>query len=183
MTSTTTIAAVNDIQIVDGYFVIPPKSWSEILPGLYQGGTHDEDVIRKGGVKPEITSEDFQFVVTAYPHAMPIGNNDGRADMFLELRVPFGDSHIAHAPMPSVIQAAKSAYSAWNNGLKTLIRCQAGMNRSGLITALVLVKHGMDVDEAISLIREKRHHLALYNASYTDWLRANAVQVIRKESK
>ena len=183
MTSTTTTAAASDIKIVDGYFIIPPKSWSEIMPGLYQGGTHDEDIISKGGVKPEVTSYDFQFVVTAYPNAMPIGCHVGGADMFLELRVPFGDTHVSNAPMPSIVQAAKSAYSAWNNGLKTLIRCQAGMNRSGLITALVLVRHGIEVDDAISLIREKRHPMALYNESYTRWLRANAVRVMRKEKR
>jgi protein-tyrosine phosphatase len=61
-------------------------------------------------------------------------------------------------------------HKAWKQGDKVLIRCQAGWNRSGLITALVLIKDGMDPAAAIDLIRERRSPSALCNRSFAAWL-------------
>ncbi len=44
----------------------------------------------------------------------------------------------------------------WQGGEKVLIRCQAGANRSGLITAIVLMTDGMSAEVAIAKIRAKR---------------------------
>lgn len=53
----------------------------------------------------------------------------------------------------------------------TLIHCQAGLNRSGLIAALVLIRdQGMDPQEAINLLRDKRSPLVLCNQSFEDFL-------------
>ena len=43
---------------------------SEILPGLWQGGTHDEDVITAGYALRRITNHEFETVVTLYARAM-----------------------------------------------------------------------------------------------------------------
>lgn len=55
---------------------------------------------------------------------------------------------------------------------KTLIHCQAGLNRSGLITGLTLIKQGMHPQIAIDLIRRKRSPQALFNKTFADWLLA-----------
>lgn len=52
----------------------------------------------------------------------------------------------------------------------TLIHCQAGLNRSGLIAALVLIKNGYDPEKAIALLREKRSQAVLCNKGFRDWL-------------
>jgi len=55
----------------------------------------------------------------------------------------------------------------------TLVNCQAGLNRSGLIAARVLVLNGMNAAEAIETIRTKRSKACLCNPSFETWLRAS----------
>lgn len=55
---------------------------------------------------------------------------------------------------------------------KTLVHCQAGLNRSSLVTALALILDGMRADEAIELLREKRSPAVLCNKTFEQWLRA-----------
>lgn len=45
----------------------------------------------------------------------------------------------------------------------TLVHCQAGLNRSGLLTAVALVRDGMVPSEAIALLRESRSDAVLCN--------------------
>jgi protein-tyrosine phosphatase len=52
-----------------------------------------------------------------------------------------------------------------------LIRCQAGMNRSSLITAMVLMKEGLSSDEAIDLIRKQRSEYCLSNQHFVEYLK------------
>lgn len=48
----------------------------------------------------------------------------------------------------------------------TLIHCQAGLNRSGLLTALVLMSEGATADEAITKLRERRCDAVLCNKAF-----------------
>jgi len=60
-----------------------------------------------------------------------------------------------------------------NNGmvnLSGLVRCAAGWNRSGLVTALVLMKNGYKPEEAINLIRDRKSPHALCNADFVRYL-------------
>ena len=52
----------------------------------------------------------------------------------------------------------------------TLVHCSAGLNRSGLVTALALIKRGMQPVDAIALLRAKRGSDVLYNKTFSDWL-------------
>jgi len=52
----------------------------------------------------------------------------------------------------------------------TLVHCQAGLNRSGLITSLALMRAGMDAHEAVALMREKRCEAVLCNRSFEEFL-------------
>jgi hypothetical protein len=49
--------------------------------------------------------------------------------------------------------------------------CQAGLNRSGLISALSLIERGWLPGHAIQLLRAKRHDLVLCNKSFEKYLR------------
>lgn len=53
---------------------------------------------------------------------------------------------------------------------RTLVHCQAGLNRSGLVTALVLVKQGWAPADAIALLRERRSPLVLCNTVFERWI-------------
>lgn len=58
-------------------------------------------------------------------------------------------------------------------GRNVLIHCQAGLNRSNLVAARVLmIGKGLSADEAIDLIRAKRSPTCLCNRHFEAWLRA-----------
>jgi len=59
---------------------------------------------------------------------------------------------------------------AWQKDGKVLVHCQAGLNRSGLITALTLIHEGMTPQAAIALLREKRSDVVLCNEAFEKWL-------------
>ena len=52
----------------------------------------------------------------------------------------------------------------------TLVHCQAGLNRSGLVLALALIEDGMKAVDAISLLRIKRSPAVLCNRFFEEWL-------------
>jgi len=54
----------------------------------------------------------------------------------------------------------------------TLVHCQAGLNRSGLIAGLALVRSGMAPKDAIALLRQKRSPDVLFNNAFERWLLA-----------
>lgn len=51
-------------------------------------------------------------------------------------------------------------------GDRVLVTCHAGLNRSGLVSALALCALGMEPDEAIKLVRERRSPDALFNQQF-----------------
>lgn len=143
--------------------------WSEILPGLWQGGTDDYDLIdtphkyREFG-KPFVTVTDFDTVVTLYADALP-------ADWFVrEIRYGFYDHDTEHFDTEELFDLVRIAHSDWKRGKRVLIRCQAGWNRSGLITALVLIREGIHPRTAIDLQRERRNKWVLCNENFEKWL-------------
>jgi len=141
--------------------------WSEILPGLWLGGTDDNDTIETGvdTYKPRvITKDEFDTVVTLYSWAHPV-------DWLVEeVRYGFYDSEISHIDFDAVERAAEFAYNAWKSGRRVLIRCQAGINRSSLVMAHVLMKDGLTSRSAINLMREKRSDAVLLNKYFVDYL-------------
>lgn len=70
-----------------------------------------------------------------------------------------------------------NALAAWVNACRAdgpvLVQCQAGLNRSSLVTARALMLGGMTADAAITLIREKRSPACLCNPAFEAWLRAD----------
>lgn len=141
----------------------------EILPGLWQGGTEDSAVIG-GRVPSNHYRADFPFhtVITLYAdaHPAPWGVE--------ELRFGFPDADLRPSFIEHVMALAVHAHARWTAGHEVLIRCQAGVNRSGLVTALVLMLAGRTADEAIALIRERRSEFALCNRDSERWLRDEA---------
>lgn len=52
----------------------------------------------------------------------------------------------------------------------TLVHCQAGLNRSGLVAAAALILEGYKAPDAIALLREKRSNAVLCNKSFERFL-------------
>jgi hypothetical protein len=139
--------------------------YSEILPGLYQGGTADRETIEHAQTLRYFDGDGaFDSIVTLYAWAAPA--NWGVE----ERRFGFPDAALDAANLPRIHALAKWAFAEWSSGRRVLVRCQAGLNRSGLVTALVLMHAGYSAEEAIELIRERRSPYALFNERFAEYL-------------
>jgi len=135
----------------DGHFKAPLVS--HIEGNLYMGGCLD------GTILPD----DFHKVFSLYPwEKYTIGPKTERVELRLYDAAEMPDEATLHDVADQVVESLTHG--------KTLVHCQAGLNRSGLISALVLVKLGRSPADAIALLREKRHAVVLCNATFESWL-------------
>ncbi len=148
----------------------PRALWSEILPGLWQGGTDDYDVIGVAGHCPNrVTSTHFDSVYTLYARANAASWN------VKEVRFGFADGDMTDFdPEADLYFAVREAHADWKAGKRVLVRCQAGLNRSGLVMALVLIREGYTPEQAVALIRQNRGDIALCNDTFVRWLTLRA---------
>ena len=138
----------------DGKFSAPLIS--HIEGNLYVGGCINQVQL----------DEDFAHVVSLYKwERYKIGPDTKRVE------VTMYDS--SARPDPDQIDwIADYVVEALEDG-KTLVHCQAGLNRSNLIAAAALIKMGRTPQEAIDLLREKRSPLVLCNETFEKFLIEN----------
>lgn len=153
---------------------MPVDLHSEIVPALWMGGTADEDWIHYPAPREELSEPaPYDAVVTLFAWAQPMTWG------VEELRYGFGDCELDGANLPRILKAARWAHERWRAGERVLVRCQAGINRAGLVTALVLMLDGRSPREAIEVIRRRRSPLALCNDAFVDWLLTDAAEALR----
>jgi protein-tyrosine phosphatase len=99
-----------------------------------------------------------------------------------EYRYGVPDARISDMDLSRLRQAVNWGYKQWKKGDRVLIRCQAGLNRSGLVTALILIKDGMSPEDAIRTIRKNRAAIALFNDHYVNWLMTSGEAFINQPS-
>ena len=144
-----------------------PPLYSEILPNLWQGGTDDDDLVHKGSGRLPTYSDfkEFDVVVSLSAYSLPMGW------MVKEYRFGFPDGPTSDEIYAELEKIADYAYLDWKAGKKCLVRCQAGINRSGLVVALILMRDGMSAEDAITLIRKRRSQYALENVHFVEYLK------------
>lgn len=121
---------------------------------LWQGGCID-------GVSLE--DEGFDQIISLYPWEK---YKVGQHTEVIEIR-----AYDSPTQDPTVfISAAKMAADLVEQGKKVLVHCQAGLNRSGVVTALTLCNLGFDSADAVELMREKRSPLVLCNEAFESWV-------------
>jgi protein-tyrosine phosphatase len=142
-----------------------PQLYSMIAPNLFQGGTDDLDVIHLAQTnnRPR-TDLPFDAIVTMYAWARPA---DWKVQ---EFRYGVPDASITDIDLDRLRQAVDFGYDRWKQGDRVLVRCQAGLNRSGLVLALILIKDGLTPAQAITRIRDNRGEDALFNRDFHNWL-------------
>ncbi len=151
----------------------PTSLYSEIAPNLFMGGTADEDVIHQAvAYNKARTDLPFDAIITMYAWANPA---DWRVQ---EFRYGIYDSAIADIDLDRLKQAVQFGYNRWLSGDRVLVRCQAGLNRSGLVTALIMMSTGLDAETAIEQIRKNRADVALFNNDYVEWLMSEGAQFL-----
>lgn len=142
----------------------PDSLYSEIAPNLFMGGTDDLDVIQLPARNRKRDELPFEAIVTMYAWARPA---DWRVQ---EFRYGVPDASIADIDLRRLREAVDFGFNRWKSGDRVLVRCQAGLNRSGLVTALILMLDGLSAKDAIKTIRTNRAQLALFNHDFVTWL-------------
>lgn len=123
--------------------------------------THVEGNLWQGGVWPGVRlPDDFAFVVNLYGLSYAIGENT------TELQARMMDSSTQGFDDVDKIAGEVVKMVAFG---PTLVHCQAGLNRSGLIAARALMLMGDSAATAINKLR-KRSPVVLCNESFTNWL-------------
>jgi hypothetical protein len=157
----------------DKYESWPAHAPHEILPGLWQGGTEDTDVLGQGKPADHFTADyPFDLVVTLYNDANPAPWGTE------EVRFGFFDAALTDAAATTVVRLAHYTFTRWQAGATVLIRCQAGVNRSGLVSALTLMYAGYSATDAIALLRERRSPFVLSNVEFEWWLLNHAADAM-----
>lgn len=126
--------------------------------------SHIEGTLWMGGKPEGEMAKAFDYVVNLYG--------------VVDYKLREGQTFVLHVMHDSASQAlereqmltlAQTIKRFMANG-RTLVHCQAGLNRSGLLVALTLMLHGMPAREAIALLREKRCAQVLCNSHFAHWL-------------
>ena len=98
------------------------------------------------------------------------GLNHTRKQRIAVIDFGIADAELDEASKPEIIQLADWLHAEWKQGKSVAGKCQAGLNRSSLIVALVLLKEGYTATEAIELIRKKRSEYALFNNHFVEFI-------------
>lgn len=124
---------------------VPPRPYDHIVGNLYVGGITDD------------TSQ-FQYIFCCTPDKTYYGNSKQVIHL-----VTFHDTERNLPPEWFIDDVVERVVICCQKG-PTFVHCSAGLNRSGLIAALALVKTGSYTPaEAIKLLREKRSTEMLSN--------------------
>lgn len=131
----------------------------EVVPGLYVGSHPEPD-------DPFDLGAGVVVSLTPNTTARSVPRNG------VLVHWPIKDGPV---PPPDLLDSiAGLVATCLSAGTAVFIHCRAGMNRSVLLAARVLMIQGMSADEAIDVVRARRQ--GSLSDEYADWLRANRVQ-------
>ena len=147
----------------DDWYEGPQEAWSEVAPRLWMGG--HEYVAVDGTSVRAVVADEFDVVYSLTYHE---GYGPGPGVEHHVLKVP--DDALTAQQIRAVEEFAASAAHDHAAGRRVLVRCWAGMNRSGLVVAEVLIQSGYTAADAIAMIRKQRSPAALNNDSFVRYL-------------
>lgn len=138
----------------DDEWIGPWGRYSEIERGLWMGGC------------PPREAPDFaEAILDVYArHEYERGDRPYRAEPLLDF---------AGLPDSTLLdELVRWVNEQRSDGRTVLLHCEAGQNRSGLVTGLYLIRfRGYRADDAIDLIRARRGPNALWNGAFVTHLR------------
>jgi protein-tyrosine phosphatase len=137
----------------DKYFDVP--FISQIEGNLYQGGCTN------GLILPHF----IKHVISLYPWE----SYSRRHDLDTNHAVRMYDS--LEGPDRDEIIYLAELVNLCVEDAPTLVHCQAGLNRSGLVAAVALMLQGRTAEEAITLLRTTRSEAVLCNPVFEQWVR------------
>lgn len=139
---------------------------SEIIKGrLWQSGSVDKDELPHE-VIINLTHDD------PYMHFRDYNR--------IYLKMPLIDGDITEVDVEAVEHLVDLAVHYVNAGRKVLVHCNAGLNRSGLVCAMILCKiNKMTGKQAIETLRIARSPYVLCNDSFSQWIQDKYPDVVR----
>ena len=125
--------------------------------------SHIEGNLWMGGCPVRSAPEEFKYIVSLYPwEPYTLAESQIRTEARLQ--------DVLTIPDEEQLYILARCVNAYRRQGVTLVHCQAGLNRSGLISALALIEEGMKAVDAISLLRTKRSPAVLCNQTFEEWL-------------
>ncbi|GAB2733748.1 protein-tyrosine phosphatase family protein [Nocardioides pakistanensis] len=137
------------------------RPWDEVTPGLHLGG-HD---CQPGNGDCRVTDQ-FDVVVSLYTR-----EGYGPDEHIPHHTHTMIDGPLSEQDHPHLHRLADEVVAAVQRGDRVLVRCQAGMNRSGLVAGLAMMKMGWSCDDAVARMRQARSDYVLFNAEFVAYLR------------
>lgn len=136
------------------------RNWDHIVSGLYLGG-HDSQP-GGGDCHPE---DRFDVVVSLHQQDgyAPAEGTPHHVHLMADARL----SEDNYAPVEAL---AARVVEAMDAGQSVLVRCHAGLNRSGLVAGLALIKQGWTSEQVVDRMRAARSRWVLSNASFLAYL-------------
>lgn len=136
-------------------------AFTEIRPGLFMGS--------KRALSPEFPI--FTMYVSMAREIRPPKSVMGRFDsMWVKMDDVDWDFQNDPQTVRSLMDVSETLAQLVREGHQVLIICNMGMNRSGLMTALVLMQLGWPLSKALKKIKQ-RHRCTLGNQSFIEFLR------------
>lgn len=111
----------------------------------------------------------FDVIVLCAQELQPIDKENVFPGVEMIL-APFDDAHLTQHEAEIATKAARLITKRLNGGMRVLVTCQAGRNRSGLVSALTLVMRRKITGKAAMEIVKKNRPRALTNTSFAAFL-------------
>ena len=125
--------------------------------------SHIEGNLWMGGCPVRSAPREFKYIVSLYPwETYTLSESQVRTEVRMQ--------DVLAVPNEEQLYALARCVNIYKQQGTTLVHCQAGLNRSGLISALALIEEGMKAADAISLLRVKRSPAVLCNQIFERWL-------------
>jgi len=125
--------------------------------------SHIEGNLWMGGCPVGSVPEEFKYIVSLYPwETYTLTEFQVKTEARLQ--------DVLTIPDEEQLYALARCVNVYKQQGVTLVHCQAGLNRSGLISALAFIEEGMKAVDAISLLRAKRSPAVLCNQIFEEWL-------------
>jgi hypothetical protein len=137
----------------------------EIVPGLWQGGAWFVPETPYASHEVHHLSGNDPFT-----HVFDCWGRYGAAPHMRYRAINLIDGPLDKASAAKFVGESVGVSDAVSRGGTVLVRCQAGLNRSGLLAGLAMVRLGYPAETALSLIREKRSPWALCNSDFESFL-------------
>lgn len=127
---------------------------SQITGNLFTGGCTEGLILPTG----------IEHLASLYPWERYTYTHELKSELYVRLY----DS--ADQAMGEIDSIAEWVLGCMRQG-KTLVHCQAGLNRSSLVAARSLMLDGHSAEYAIDLLRRNRSSAVLCNPAFESWLR------------